>query len=618
MVSFELTVGAVYHSSGRCRFRVWAPQAQTPALHVVFPQDCLIPLHKDDGGYHWAECDDLEPGSRYFYRLNGSTERPDPASRFQPQGVHGPSELIDSRFDWQDGHWHGLPLSRYVLYELHVGTFTAQGTFEAVIEHLDDLQALGITAVELMPVAQFPGSRNWGYDGVYPFAVQNSYGGPTGLKHLVNACHRKGLAVVLDVVYNHLGPEGNYFADFGPYFSQHYHTPWGAPLNFDGPESDEVRRYFIENAQYWISEFHIDALRLDAVHAILDFSARPFLQELAETVQARAEQLNRRVYLIAESALNDTRLIHPRELGGFGLHAQWNDDFHHALHTRLTSEKTGYYMDFGRFDQLRKALREGFVYSGQYSAFRRRRHGNSSRHIPAHQFVVCAQNHDQVGNRLKGERLSALVPFEALKLSAGLVLLSPFIPLLFMGEEYGETAPFPYFVSHSDDSLIEAVREGRRREFAAFNWSQQPPDPQDEGTFMSAKLDHSLRTRRTRHRILFEFYQELLRLRREHPALAHLSKEHMEVDASAHKQILVMRRWTETDEVIVVYHFGDQPAAAQAPTPRGRWTKLLDSAETRWAGPGSRLPAESVSDGEVSLDLAPYALILFNKGKDKP
>jgi maltooligosyltrehalose trehalohydrolase len=618
MVDGDVTLGAVYDSSGPCRFRVWAPQADTVAVHVVFPQDRMIPLSKDRRGYHGAQCDGLEPGTRYYYRLQATTERPDPASRFQPEGVHGPSELVDSRFTWQDRHWHGLPLDRYVLYELHVGTYTTQGTFEAVVEHLDDLQALGITALELMPAAQFPGSRNWGYDGVYPFAVQNSYGGPSGLKHLVNACHQKGLAVVLDVVYNHLGPEGNYFADFGPYFSQHYHTPWGAPLNFDGPESDEVRRYFIENALYWISEFHIDALRLDAVHAILDFSARPFLQQLAETVQAKADQLNRRIYLIAESALNDTRLIQPRELDGFGLDAQWSDDFHHALHARLTGEKAGYYMDFGRLDQLSKAFCEGFVYSGQYSAFRRRRHGNSSRRIPAQRFVVCAQNHDQVGNRLKGERLSALVPFEALKLSAGLVLLSPFIPLLFMGEEYGETAPFPYFVSHSDESLIEAVREGRRREFAAFHWSEQPPDPQDEGTFMSAKLDHSLRTRRTRHRILFEFYRELLRLRRKQPALAHLSKEHLTVEASAHRQTLVVRRWTETDEVIVTSYFGDQPAAVPAAIPGGRWVKLLDSAEARWAGPGSRLPAELISDGEVTLELAPYALLLFGHRKETP
>ncbi len=616
MIDSDLTLGAVYCSDGRCRFRVWAPQEQTLEVHVVFPQDRLILLHRDDRGYHCAECDDLEPGTLYFYRLDGSTERPDPASRYQPEGVHSPSELIDSRFDWRDRHWQGLPLSRYILYELHVGTFTAQGTFEAVIDHLKDLKTLGITALELMPVAQFPGSRNWGYDGVYPFAVQNSYGGPTGLKQLVDACHRKGLAVVLDVVYNHLGPEGNYFADFGPYFSQHYQTPWGAPFNFDGPYSDDVRHYFIENALYWITEFHIDALRLDAVHAILDFSARPFLQELAETVQQRAEQLNRRVYLIAESALNDTRLVRPREMGGFGLDAQWNDDFHHALHTMMTGEQSGYYMDFGRLGQLKKALCEGFVYSGQYSAFRRRRHGNSSRRIPAHQLVVFAQNHDQVGNRLRGDRLSSLLPFEALKLSAAVVLLSPFIPLLFMGEEYGEIAPFPYFVSHSDQSLIDAVREGRRREFAAFDWSEKPPDPQDEATFLSAKLDHSLRRQETRHRILYEFYQELMRLRKQLPALTNLSKEHLEVEGSVHKQILFARRRAETEDAFLVYHFGNEPAVRPTPLPAGRWLKLLDSTETRWAGPGSDVPAEIVSDGEAILDLAPYALLLFTERKD--
>jgi maltooligosyltrehalose trehalohydrolase len=359
-----------------------------------------------------------------------------------------------------------------------VGTFTPEGTFEAIIPHLDELRELGITAVELMPVAQFPGTRNWGYDGVYPFAVQNSYGGPEGLKRLVNACHGRGIAVVLDVVYNHLGPEGNYLWDFGPYFTDRYKTPWGSAINFDGPHSDPVRRLFIENALYWVTEFRMDGLRIDAVHGILDFSAYPFLEELASAVHEKAERLNRRVYVIAESDLNDTRVIRSRELGGYGLDAQWNDDFHHALHTLLTEDQTGYYQDFGRLGDLVKAFREGFVCSGQYSSYRRRRHGNSSRDIPAGCFVVFAQNHDQVGNRMRGERLSQLVCRERMKLAAGVVFLSPFIPLLFMGEEYGETAPFPYFISHSDADLVEAVRRGRREEFAAFGWSQEPPDPQ--------------------------------------------------------------------------------------------------------------------------------------------
>jgi maltooligosyltrehalose trehalohydrolase len=334
-----------------------------------------------------------------------------------------------------------------------VGAYTKKGTFESIIPHLDELKKLGITAIELMPVAQFPGTRNWGYDGVYPYAVQNSYGGPEGFKRLVNACHGRGLALVLDVVYNHLGPEGNYLWDFGPYFTDRYKALWGFSINFDGPHSDDVRHYFIQNALYWVTEFHVDALRVDAVHAILDFSAEPFLEELASAVHDEAKRLNRRVYLIAESALNDTRVIRSREFGGYGLDAQWNDDFHHALHTVLTGERMGYYRDFGRLQDLAKALLEGFVYSGEYSPYRRRRHGNSSRDIPAHRFVVFSQNHDQVGNRMRGERLSELVCFERTKLAAGVMTLSPFIPLLFMGEEYGETAPFQYFVSHSDPDL---------------------------------------------------------------------------------------------------------------------------------------------------------------------
>jgi maltooligosyltrehalose trehalohydrolase len=390
------SLGAAYLSDGRCRFQVWAPSAEAVDLRLVSPQQRVVRLEKAARGYHQAVLSDIDSAACYLYRLQvepapgtaqNPLERPDPASRYQPQGVHGPSQVFSSAFDWQDANWFGLPLSQYIIYELRVGTFTAEGTFDAVIQHLDRLIETGITAVELMPVAQFPGSRNWGYDGTYPFAAQNTYGGPLGLQRLVNACHRKGLAVVLDVVYNHLGPEGNYLRDFGPYFTDFYQTPWGEAVNFDGPHSDEVRRFFIENALYWVRDCHIDAIRIDAVHAILDFTARPFLEQDGLEVRREAERLNRQIYCIAESALNDTRVVRRRELGGFGLDAQWNDDFHHALHSLLTGERSGYYQDFGRLHDLSMSWREGFVYSGQYSAYRRRRHGNSSRAIPARQFV---------------------------------------------------------------------------------------------------------------------------------------------------------------------------------------------------------------------------------------
>jgi maltooligosyltrehalose trehalohydrolase len=607
---FEPAVGAWYLGEGRCRFRLWAPLAQSVEVHLLAPHERFVPMAQKARGYHEAVAESIEPGTLYLYSLDGTRERPDPASRFQPQDVHGPSQVVDPHFEWDEGLWWGIPLRDYILYELHVGTFTPEGTFEAIIPYLPALKTLGVTAIELMPIAQFPGSRNWGYDGVYPFAAQHSYGGPDGLKRLVQACHRQGLAVVLDVVYNHLGPEGNYLSEYGPYFTDRYKTPWGAALNFDGPYSDEVRRFFIDNALFWVTECHIDALRLDAIHAIVDHSAQPFLEELGLVLRARAEALNRRIYAIAESALNDTRVIRPRELGGYALDAQWNDDFHHALWVLLTGDRDGYYQDFGQLQQLAKAFREGFVYTGDYSSYRRRRHGNSSQTIPAHQFVVFAQNHDQVGNRMLGERLGQLVSFEALKLAAGAVLLSPFIPLLFMGEEYGETAPFQYFISHLDSQLVEAVRLGRREEFTLFAWQGEPPDPQDMATFQRCQLDHQLR-RQGQHRVLLAFYQELIRLRKGLPALACLSKELLEVWSLETQQVLCIPRRCHEQEVCVILHFGKSPTSVHLPLSAGRWRKWLDSADERWQGAGSSTAAELDSDGDVSLLLAPEACVVF-------
>jgi maltooligosyltrehalose trehalohydrolase len=600
-------LGATYLGGGLGEFLVWAPLINQVEVHILSPEERMVPLEKVSRGYHYGVVQGVKPGTRYFYRLDGNNERPDPASKFQPEGVHGPSQVIDPHFVWEELHWSGIPFSHYVLYELHVGTFTAQGTFDAIVPHLDELKDLGITAIEIMPVAQFPGERNWGYDGVYPCAVQNSYGGPEGLKRLIDACHQRGLAVILDVVYNHLGPEGNYLHDFGPYFSDRYRTPWGSAINFDGPDSDEVRRFFIENALSWITEFRLDALRLDAVHGIFDFSARHFLQELASAVHEQAERLNRRIYVIAESDLNDVRLVRSPELGGYGIDAQWNDDFHHALHTLLTGERNGYYEDFGRIQDLAKAFAEGFVYSGAYSPARRRRHGNTSKDIAARRFVVFAQNHDQVGNR---DRLSALVSFEGLKLAAAVVLLSPFIPLLFMGEEYGETAPFPYFVSHSDPDLIEAVRHRRQEEFAHLQKAEEPPDPQEEATRQSARLDHSLR-HQGKHRLLYELYKELIKLRNETRADAGLSKDRMEVVCLERESTLVVRRWGREEQVAAIFHFGDT-ASVNIPLPSGRWLKRLASGEKRWNGPGRDLPTVLHSDGKVSVTLTQHAFLMVN------
>ena len=607
------SLGATYLGDGRCRFRVWAPFAQQVQVRLLGPPDRCVPLEPaPPWGYYQAVIDGAAPGSLYFYRLDEAKERPDPASRSQPQGVHGPSQVIDPGFPWEDHGWAGLPLQRYIIYELHVGAFTPEGTFDAVITHLEELQDLGVTAIELMPVAQFPGRRNWGYDGVDLFAVQDSYGGPDGLRRLVNACHKRGLALILDVVYNHLGPEGNYLGDFGPYFTEKYRTPWGAALNFDGPQSDEVKRFFIENALCWTTEFHIDALRLDAVHAILDNSPRPFLEDLADAVHQQAERLNRRVYLMPESSANNVRLLLPGELGGYGMDAQWNDDFHHALHTLLTPDRTGYYQDYGRLQDLARAFAEGYVYSGQYSGYRQRSHGTSSREVPASKFVVFSQNHDQVGNRALSDRLSQMVSFEALKLAAGVVLLSPFIPLLFMGEEYGETAPFHYFIEHSEPNLVETVRRGRREEFTAFAWQGESPDPQAEVTFLHSKLDYA-RRHQERHGLLLEFYRELIWLRKELPALAHLSKKEMEVLGYEKEQVLFLRRWHGSDQVCVALTIGDAAVAPDLPIAQGRWRKAIDSAEVRWDGGGSAIPDALSSEGQARLSLNPKTFILLER-----
>ncbi|MBI4527526.1 MAG: malto-oligosyltrehalose trehalohydrolase [Deltaproteobacteria bacterium] len=602
-------LGAVYRD-GRTDFLVWAPNARTVELNLMGGRERLLPMERSALGYHHVSLDNTGPGTLYKYRLDGALDRPDPASRFQPQGVHGPSQVISSGFQWQDHHWFGLPLEDYIVYELHAGVFTAEGTFDAIIPRLNYLKELGVTAIEIMPVGQFPGERNWGYDGVYPFAVQNSYGGPEGLKRLVNACHLHGLAVSLDVVYNHLGPEGNYLRDFGPYFSDRYQNPWGSALNFDGPYSDEVRRFFIENALYLTEEFHIDAFRLDAVHTILDHSPMPFLEELGVEVHETANRLNRRIHLIAESADNNPRLTRSREVGGYGLDAQWNDDFHHSVRVIMTGSQDGYYQDYGRFSQLVEAVKEGFVYSGEYSSFRRRRHGRSSRHIPAERFVIFAQNHDQVGNRARGERLGEVVCFERLKLTAGIVLLSPFIPLLFMGEEYGETAPFLYFTSHSDPGLGEAVTRGRREEFAAFGWQGDIPDPQEETTFFSSKLNREL-SQGGRHRILLNLYKTLIQLRKQSAALRRLSKKNLEVIGYEEERVLLIRRWHRLEEACMLFNFSDRRATVGFSLSEGNWVKCLDSAEERWQGNGSDIPEQLEAAGKLSLSLSTWSFAVF-------
>jgi maltooligosyltrehalose trehalohydrolase len=545
-------------------FRVWAPAADRVDVVVAGTAHEMRPA---GGGWWSAEVTAAGPGSDYAFSLDGAEAVPDPRSAWQPAGVDGPSRAVDhAAFAWTDQAWRGRPLAGAVLYELHVGTFTPEGTFDAAAARLDHLVRLGVDAVEVLPVNAFPGGHGWGYDGVGWYAVQDSYGGPEAFRRFVDAAHGAGLAVVLDVVYNHLGPAGNHLARFGPYFTERHSTPWGPAVNYDDAGADEVRRFVLDNARQWFADYHVDGLRLDAVHAIVDTSATHLLAELAGETEALSAHLGRELTLIAESDLNDARLVRAREAGGYGLHAQWSDDFHHALHAALTGERDGYYVDFGPLADLATALTAGYVYAGRYSAYRQRRHGApyagaDGRLLPGNRLLGYAQDHDQIGNRARGERLSALVPTGLLRVAAALVLTAPFTPMLFMGEEWGATTPWQYFTDHEDPALAEAVRRGRREEFAAFGWDpEQVPDPQDPATFERSRLDWSELVREP-HAGLLRWHAELIRLRREWPELTDGRLDRVAVSFDEEHRWLAVRR----GRILVAANLADVPAVVPAP-----------------------------------------------------
>lgn len=493
---------------------VWAPFAKSVSL--IINQDNRIPLTQSSGGYWEGHELPLFQGDLYKIILDDE-QLPDPASLSQPEGVHGPSQVIDlHQHQWKDNHWKGLNPDELIIYELHTGTYSPDGTFEGISAKLPELKNLGINAIEIMPVSSFPGTRNWGYDGVFPYAVQESYGGAVQLQKLVDDCHKQGIAVILDVVYNHLGPEGNYLPKFGPFFTGKYKTPWGEAINFDDAFSDEVRTFFLENAMMWIRDFHIDGLRLDAVHAIKDLGTQHFLAELKAIVENYNLNSGRKHFLIAECDLNDVKYLNPFDKGGYNMDAQWCDEFHHALHALTTGENKGYYSDFGGIGPLVKSYNHAFVYDGIYSPHRKKTFGSSTNGQPGYKFVVFAQNHDQVGNRMLGKRLSEMVSFEMQKLIAAAYLLSPFIPMLFMGEEYGEHNPFLYFVNHNDPELIKNVREGRKNEFKDFMNGQEAPDPQAEETFQKSILTPPEKRNITQAK-LFDWYRFLIDFRKNEP-----------------------------------------------------------------------------------------------------
>jgi maltooligosyltrehalose trehalohydrolase len=499
----------------RCEFRVWAPAARNVTLQLLGQgQAHDLQMERDPDGEHFWLTAHAQPGDRYFYIVDDSKPVPDPVSRLLPKGVHGPTEIVDPhQFSWADDTWCGLSLKDYIVYELHTGTFTPEGTLDAAIEKLAYLKKLGITVIELMPVAAFPGTRNWGYDGVSPYAVQASYGGPEALRRLVDAAHGLGLGVMMDVVYNHLGNEGNYLPLFGPYLTAKHTTPWGEAINYDQPGSNNVREYFVQNALYWIREYHLDGLRLDAVQTIKDDSPLHILAEIKEHVDELAQELGREVTVIAETDENDEAMVRPLERGGFGLDAVWSDDFHHAIHAFFTGERKGYYQDFGDARQIVRALNHGFVFQGEpFRFWEGRSRGTNPRHMPAAAHVICIQNHDQVGNRAKGERLTALVPRGARTLASALLLLSPHTPLLFMGQEYDEANPFQFFTDYSDQVLQKAVSDGRRNEFKDFNF-QDVPDPQDPATFERSRLNWQLTHGEN---VMLRWYASLIDIRKKY------------------------------------------------------------------------------------------------------
>ena len=567
-------------------FEVWAPDAER--VDVVLGGD-RRPMARDRRGWWSLDAPDAGPGTRYGFSLDGGPVRPDPRSRHQPDGVDGPSAVLDPDFPWTDGSWHGRPLAGSVLYELHVGTFTPEGTFDAAIERLPHLVDLGVDAVEVMPVNEFSGTRGWGYDGVGLYAVHHAYGGPDGFRRFIDACHGHGLAVVLDVVYNHLGPHGNHLAEFGPYFTDARSTNWGAAINVDGPHSDEVRRFLIDDALMWLDEFHCDGLRLDAVHAIEDASAVHVLEQLAVEVEAQAARLGRAAFLIAESDRNDPRYVRIREAGGYGLDAAWADEWHHALHAVLTGEVDGYYEDFGSIELLAKALRQAWVYDGTWSPHRRRTHGRPPDGLAGHRFVVSVQNHDQIGNRAAGDRLGAGVTTGRLQVAAALLLTGPFTPLLFQGEEWGASTPFQYFTAHEDPELGRAVTEGRRREFSSFGWgADDVPDPQDAATFERSKLAWDERDEAP-HAEILAWYRDLLALRRREPDLTDPRLERVRVAADPATATLEVRR----GRILVAANLGGAPS--QVPVPTGSEVVLA----TPGTGRVERVDGEAV---EVAPD----------------
>ena len=605
----EMKIGANY-SQTETEFVVWAPNQQQLSI-VLTEENQALKMESIEDGYWKLDVNGLKPNARYMFHLEDKL-RPDPASDFQPEGVFGPSAVVNhSSFDWSDSNWRGISLKDMIMYELHTGTFSPEGTFAGIKKRTRELSEIGINAVELMPVSQFSGTRNWGYDAVFPFAVQNSYGGPDELKKLVQEFHSNGIALFLDVVYNHLGPEGNFLNDYGPYFNLERMTPWGASINFDREFNPQVRNFFLENAIHWFKNYHIDGLRLDAVFAIIDNSPKHILEELSETVDNFSKTNSRKFLLVAENNRIEPKMVHSRKAGGYGLDAVWHDNWHHSLHAILTGERNWYYSSFGTLEKIVQASKENCPAKSQLYQYPDNR---LLKCLASRKLVVFVQNHDQIGNRPTGERLITISGLEAAKLAAGLTLLSPFTPLIFMGEEYGETSPFIFFTDYSGESLREKVRVGRRNELRQNGWKNKPLDPQETSTFLKSKIQWNKRSEEKASKVL-AYYQKLISLRHSYCKGNFDKPLSTKFFLSRSKSLLIIQKRFFNVFVVTVANFSKIDQNYSFPCAGGTYVKILDSADTNWSGPGSALPGKTKLGDTHAI--CPSSMAVYIKSEEK-
>jgi maltooligosyltrehalose trehalohydrolase len=603
-------IGPNFQKNGKCKFTVWAPNVSNIALHIVYPENKLIPLRKKKNSYWVCKMENIDSNCLYYYRINKTIERPDPASKFQPYGVSGPSQvLVHSDFVWQDENWQGCKFKKLVIYELHVGTFSSIGTYHGVISKLNYLVDLGVNCIELMPVAEFSGSRNWGYDGVFLFAPHNSYGTPSELKELVQACHLNGLSVILDVVYNHLGPEGSGLDIYGPYLSTKNITPWGKAFNFTEKYNKDVRNYFFENAFSWLRDYHFDVLRIDSIDNICKYGATSFLKDLNKKVKELSKHLGNKKFLIAESDMNDPDIITPIKKGGIGFKAQWSNEFHHFNHTILTGERDGYYSQYGKMENLVSFIKEKSVFHSKHK--NNQNQEKSFSNCKPQQFIIYLQNHDQIGNRPYGERLSSLVGIEAQKLAAGLMFIMPHIPLLFMGEEYAEDAPFLFFIDYQSEKLLSQIGINREKEFAGFISSAIPNNPSNLLAFTNSRLKW-FSVEDKKNFTMFNYYKSLILLKKSHPVLRMHKNSRISVSCKSNSRVILFKRWWKEKQILAIMNFSKSPMQINIPFKKGKWSKILDSSDTYWAGKGSEIPKE-IDSGNMKIMMQALSIVIFGK-----